>query len=84
MKLRRRKSHRARATQLAGSYLSLKAAGKATKGAKKAAKGTVAYQLAKRTPVRRVPMIAGAGVGATVAAAFAAKRRRGGGEPAPS
>jgi hypothetical protein len=49
-------------------YLKLKAASKAAKGAKKAAKGTAAYQVAKRTPVvRRLPIVAGAAV-----AAFAA------------
>lgn len=81
MNLRRRKSRTARATDLLGSYLKLKAAGKAAKGARKAAKGTAAYQVAKRTPlVRRIPLIAGAGV----AAFFAAKALRGGdhGQPA--
>lgn len=81
MTLRRRKSRKAQAADLVGSYLKLKAAGKAAKGAKKAAKGTAAYQVAKRTPlVRRLPLIAGAGV----AAFFAAKALRGGGEEQPA
>jgi hypothetical protein len=81
MTLRRRKSRKAQAADLVGSYLKLKAAGKAAKGAKKAAKGTAAYQVAKRTPlVRRLPLIAGAGV----AAFFAAKALRGGGEQQPA
>jgi hypothetical protein len=81
MTLRRRKSRKAQAADLVGSYLKLEAAGKAAKGAKKAAKGTAAYQVAKRTPlVRRLPLIAGAGV----AAFFAAKALRGGGEQQPA
>ena len=81
MTLRRRKSRKAQAVDFVGSYLKLKAAGKAAKGAKKAAKGTAAYQVAKRTPlVRRLPLIAGAGV----AAFFAAKALRGGGEQQPA
>ena len=65
---------------LLGSYLKLKAAGKAAKGARKAAKGTAAYQVAKRTPlVKRLPLLAGAGV----AAFFATKAIRGGGEGHP-
>lgn len=84
MNLRRRKSRTARATDLLGSYLKLKAAGKAAKGARKAAKGTAAYQVAKRTPlVKRVPLVAGAGV----AAFFAARAVRGGsgdGQPTPA
>jgi hypothetical protein len=81
MTLRRRKSRKAQAADLVGSYLKLKAAGKAAKGTQKAAKGTAAYQVAKRTPlVRRLPLIAGAGV----AAFFAAKALRGGGEDQPA
>lgn len=75
MTLRRKKSRRARAADVLGSYLKLKAAGKAAKGAKKAAKGTAAYQVAKRTPiVRRVPLI----VAGAVAAVFVAAKARGG------
>ena len=49
--------------------LKLQAAKKATKGARKAAKGTAVYQVAKRTPVvRRIPLVAGAGVAAAVVA----------------
>ena len=81
MSLRRRKSRKSQAANLLGSYLKFKAAGKAAKGAKKAAKGTAAYQVAKRTPlVKRLPLLAGAGV----AAFFATKAIRGGqpGQPA--
>jgi hypothetical protein len=78
MTFRRRKSRSAQIADLLGSYLKLKAASKAAKGARKAAKGTAAYQVAKRTPiVKRLPLVAGAG-----AAAFAATRlirSRGGG-----
>ena len=81
MALRRQKSRKQQVTDLAIDYLKLKTAGKAAKGAKKAAKGTAAYQVAKRTPlVRRLPLIAGAGV----AAFFAAKALRGGGEQQPA
>jgi hypothetical protein len=82
MNLRRRKSKKAKAADAVGSYLKLRAAGKAAKGAKKAAKGTAAYQVAKRTPlVRRIPLIA---AGAGVLAFAAAKLLRSGdqGEPA--
>jgi hypothetical protein len=80
MRIRRRKSRKSQAADLLGSYLKLKAASKAAKGARKAAKGTAAYQVAKRTPViRRVPLIlAGAGAAAFVAM----KARSGGGQPA--
>jgi hypothetical protein len=73
MALRRQKSRKQQVTDLAVDYLKLKAAGKAAKGAKKAAKGTAVYKVAKRTPVvKRIPVIAGA-AGAVVAAAVAAK-----------
>lgn len=80
MQIRRRKSRWARATDVLGTYVKLKAARKAAKGAGKAAKGTAAYQVAKRTPfVKRIPLVlAGAGAVAFVAA----KVRGGGGEPA--
>ena len=75
MKLRRSRSRKAQAVDLLGTYLKLKTAAKAAKGARKAAKGTAAYQVAKRTPlVKRLPLIAGAGV----AAFFATKALRGG------
>jgi hypothetical protein len=87
MALRRQKSRKQQVTDLAADYLKLKAAGKAAKGAKKAAKGTAVYKVAKKTPVvRRVPVIIGA-AGAVVAAAVAAKvisGRSGGGEPSPA
>lgn len=77
MRIRRRKSRKSQAADLLGTYLKLKTAGKAAKGARKAAKGTAAYQVAKRTPlIRRVPLIlAGAG-----AAVFVAMKARGGGD----
>jgi hypothetical protein len=80
MRLRRRKSTPARAVDLLGTYLKFKAATKAAKAARKAAKGTAVYKtgkgVAKRTPfVKRLPLVAGAGL-----AAFAASRAlRGGG-----
>jgi len=81
MTLRRRKSRKSQAVDVLGSYLKVKAAGKAAKGAKKAAKGTAAYQVAKRTPgVRKLPLIL-AGAAAAVLVAVKATRR-GGGEPA--
>ena len=62
------------------TYLKLQAAKKATKGARKAAKGTAAYKVAKRKPVvRAIPLIvAGAGVIAVVAV----KKLRGGDDTA--
>jgi hypothetical protein len=80
MTLRRRKSRKAQAADVLGTYLKFKAAGKAAKGAKKAAKGTAAYQVAKRTPlVRRVPLIV---AGAAAAVFVAAKARSGRQQPA--
>jgi len=80
MTLRRKKSRKAQAADALGTYLKLKTAGKAAKGAKKAAKGTAAYQVAKRTPlVRRIPLIV---AGAAAAAFVAVKVRGGGDEPA--
>ena len=71
MTFRRRKSRTAQLGDALATYLKFKAASKAAKGARKAAKGTAAYQMAKRTPVvKRLPLIAGAGV----AAAFVASR----------
>jgi hypothetical protein len=78
MTLRRNKSKKARAADALGTYLKFKAAGKAAKGAKKAAKGTAAYQAAKRTPViKRVPLII---AGAAAAAFVAFKVKSSGGE----
>jgi hypothetical protein len=80
MTLRRRKSKKAQAADVLGTYLKFKAAGKAAKGAKKAAKGTAAYQVAKRTPiVKRVPLVL---AGAAAAAFVAMKARGGGSQPA--
>jgi hypothetical protein len=81
MNIRRRKSRKARAADVLGTYLKFKAASKAAKGARKAAKGTAAYQVAKRTPlVKRVPLIL-AGTGAAV---FVALKARGGGDEQPA
>ena len=67
MALRRRKSRKSQVVDLLETYLKLQAAKKATKGARKAAKGTAVYQVAKKTPVvKRIPLIAGAGVAAVV------------------
>ena len=78
MALRRRKSRKDQVLSLLETYLKLQAAKKATKGARKAAKGTAVFQVAKRTPiVKRIPMIAGAGVAALV---VAAKLRSSGGD----
>jgi hypothetical protein len=80
MTLRRKKSRKSQAADALGTYLKFKAAGKAAKGAKKAAKGTAAYQVAKRTPiVKRVPLIL---AGAAAAAFVAVKARGGGDQPA--
>jgi hypothetical protein len=75
MQLRRKKSRKAQVAEVLGTYLKFKAAGKAAKGATKAAKGTAAYQAAKRTPViKRVPLI----VAGAAAAVFVALKARGG------
>jgi hypothetical protein len=72
MSLRRKKSRKSQAADVLGTYLKVKTASKAAKGAKKAAKGTAAYQVAKRTPiVRRVPLVL-----AGAAAAFVAIKAR--------
>ena len=82
MTLRRRKSRKAQAVDVLGSYLKLKAAGKAAKGAKKAVKGTAAYKVAKKTPlVGRVPIIAAA---AGIVAVVAVKALRGGNDEQPA
>ena len=80
MRLRRQKSRKTQITDIVVAALKLKAASKTAKGAtkagKKVAKGTVAYKVAKKTPVVRVvPVVAGAGV----AAAVVAKKLKGGG-----
>jgi len=79
MTLRRKKSRKAQAADALGTYLKLKTAGKAATGAKKAAKGTAAYQVAKRTPlVRRIPLV----VAGAAAAVFVAVKVRGAGDEA--
>jgi hypothetical protein len=85
MALRRKKTKKSQAVDLLETYLKLQAARKAAKGAGKAAKGTAVYKVAKKKPriVRVIPIVAGAGV----AAAIAAKKLRGGGDeatPAPA
>jgi len=68
MALRRQKSRKQQVAELAADYLKVKAVTKTAKGAKKAAKGTAVYKVAKKTPiVKRIPVILGAGV-ATLAA----------------
>ena len=70
MALRRQKSKKSQVVDLLETYLKLQAAKKTAKGAKKAAKGTAAYKVAKKTPfVKRIPIIAGIGVAAAVVAA---------------
>ena len=81
MRIRRRKSRRTQIADALGTYLKFKAASKAAKGARKAAKGTAAYQVAKRTPVvKRLPLVAGAGVAAFIATRVV----RGGGDGSPA
>ena len=80
MALRRQKSKKSQVVDLLETYLKLQAAKKATKGARKAAKGTAVYKVAKKTPiVRRIPIIVGTGIAAAV---VAAKLRSSGGDPA--
>jgi hypothetical protein len=80
MTLRRRKSKKAQAADLLGNYLKLKAAGKAAKGAKKAAEGTAVVKVAKRTPLKKAGVFAGATAAVTAAAIVAVKALRGGGD----
>ena len=81
MALRKQKSRKQQVAELAVDYLKIKAATKAAKGAKKAAKGTAVYKVAKKTPVvKRVPVVVGAGI-ATLAAVKIV-RGRGGSETA--
>jgi hypothetical protein len=83
MALRKRKSRKQQVAELAVDYLKIKTATKAAKGAKKAAKGTAVYKVAKKTPlVKRVPVVLGAGLAAL--AATKAVKGRGGGEPTPA
>jgi len=83
MAFRRRKSKRSQVIDLLETYLKLQAAKKATKAARKAAKGTAVYQVAKRTPlVKRIPIIAGTGV--ALAVVVAKLRSSGGDSSAPA
>ena len=83
LRLRRRKSKTSQVVDLLQTYLKLQAAKKATKGARKAAKGTAVYQVAKRTPVvKRIPIIAGAGV--AIAVVVTKLRSSGGDSSAPA
>jgi hypothetical protein len=83
MTLGRRKSRKSQAADVLGNYLKLKAAGKAAKGAKKAAKGTAAYQVAKRTPmVKRLPLVVAGAAAATFVAVKALKHGGDSGQPA--
>jgi hypothetical protein len=82
MALRRQKSRKSQVVDLLETYLKLQAAKKATKGARKAAKGTAVYKVAKKTPVvKRIPIIAGAAVAAAV---VVAKLRSGEDSSAPA
>jgi len=83
LRLRRRKSKTSQVVDLLETYLKLQAAKKATKAARKAAKGTAVYQVAKRTPVvKRIPIIAGAGV--AIAVVVTKLRSSGGDSSAPA
>jgi hypothetical protein len=89
MALRRNKSRSQKLADLAAGYLKLQAVRKtgkgAAKGAKKAAKGTAAYQVAKRTPVvKRIPVVAAAVAGASAVAVVVTKKLRGGNDGAPA
>jgi hypothetical protein len=82
MTLRRRKSRKAQAADVLGNYLKLKAAGKAAKGAKKAAKGTAVYEVAKKTPGAKIVAGAVGAIGAAAVAVWALNRGGGDAEPA--
>jgi hypothetical protein len=83
MTLRRRKSRKAQAADVLGTYLKFKAAGKAAKGAKKAAKGTAVYQAAKRTPVvKKIPLFVAGAAAATFVAVKALNHGGDSGQPA--
>ena len=83
MALRKQKSRKQQVAELAVDYLKIKTATKAAKGAKKAAKGTAVYKVAKKTPiVKRIPVLVGAGVAALVATKVV--KSRGGNEPSPA
>ena len=74
--LRRKKSRKDQAVDALGTYLKVKTAGKAAKGAKKGT--TASYKVAKRTPlVIAVPVIL---VGTAAAAAFVVFKLRSSGD----
>jgi hypothetical protein len=81
MKLTRRKSTPQRVGDLLASFLKLKALSKTAKGARKAAKGTAAYKVAKKTPAV-VPLAGVAGAGAVVLVAVKKLRGEAAGDPA--
>ena len=80
MFLRRKKSRKSQAADLLGKYLKVEAAGKAAKGATKAAKGTATTAAKKAPGGRRVPLIA-AVIAAATAALVIAKGRGGKDQP---
>jgi hypothetical protein len=87
MALRKRKpSRKQQVADLAINYLKIKTASKAVKGgakgAKKAAKGTAVYTVAKKSPggLKKIPVVIGAGVAAIVATKVV--RGRSHGDPA--
>ena len=87
MALRRSKSRKQQVAELAVDYLKIKTATKAArggaKGAKKAAKGTAVYKVAKKTPLlKRIPVVVGAGAAALVATRVA--KGRGSSQPTPA
>jgi len=87
MALRKQKSRKQQVAELAVDYLKIKTATKVAKGgakgARKAAKGTAVYKVAKKTPiVKRVPVVVGAGVAALVATKVV--KGRGSSEPTPA
>jgi hypothetical protein len=85
MALRRKKSRSQQLADLAAGYLKFQAVKKGAKGARKAAKGTAAYQVAKRTPVvKRIPIVAAAVAGVSAAAVVVTKKVRSGDDSAPA
>jgi hypothetical protein len=76
----RRKSKKSQAADLLETYLKFKAVQKTAKGAGKAAKGTAAYKVARKTPVvRTLPAVALA----ALAAVFAGRKLRSGPDHGP-
>ena len=79
---RKKKSRKQQVADTAVTYLKLKAATKAVKGAKKAAKETAVFTATKKSPggLKKIPVVIGAGVAAIVATKVV--RGRGHDEPA--